>query len=266
MRLISGPRRWLIARPTSSSTDVRSRSPTRTWFGASVRGPAYRRKRVPKEDAWKGSAGRFGSLVVVADGLGSRPHSRVGAIAVCRSAHRAVQELAVTDVPQPSALFARLEAHWHREIAPREPDECSTTVLLSLVHSSGGVLLGQAGDGLIAVRANGVVDPLVADRAGFGNETDALGIAGPPVWHSRWLPSLPAGFRILMASDGVADDLRPELVGGFMAYVEQEFGPLPPAERHRRLCAELRAWPTAGHFDDKTLALHWSGKGHAECS
>jgi serine/threonine protein phosphatase PrpC len=222
---------------------------------------------VAKQDAWRGTAGRFGSLVVVADGLGSRPYGGLGAVAACRAGHRAVRELAMTGIPDPATLFPRIEEHWRRELEPREPAECGTTVLLSLVHASGGVLLGQLGDGLIAIGVGATAEPLVSGRAGFGNETDALGASGrAPAWHSRWLPSPPAGFRILMATDGVADDLSPEHVCGFITELARQFGPLPPPERHRRLCAELRAWPTPGHFDDKTLALHWAERSDDSCS
>lgn len=250
-----------IVLPTSSSTDVEQHSPARPWFGASVRGPGNRRRHVSKQDAWHGTAGRFGSLVVVADGLGSSPHSRDGAIAACRAAHRAVKEVAVPGVPDPATLFARIEEHWQCAIAPLDPSECQTTLLVSLIHSSGGVLLGQIGDGLLAFAADGQVEPLVPDRVGFGNETDALGISGRrPSCCTRWLSSPPTGFQIFLATDGVADDLRPEVVGGFVAYLAGEFAPLPARERHRRLTAELRAWPTPQHFDDKTLALHWSAR------
>ncbi|MFI9552785.1 PP2C family serine/threonine-protein phosphatase [Nonomuraea endophytica] len=236
------------------------------WFGASVRGPGHRHRGMPKQDTWRGTAGRFGSLVVVADGLGSRPHGGLGAVAACRATHRAVQELAMTGIPDPAELFPRIEEQWRRELGPREPTECGTTVLLSLLHRSGGVLLGQVGDGLIAVEAGATAEPLVQRRAGFGNETDALGSGRPPTWHSRWLPSPPAEFRVFMATDGVADDLRPEHIAGFITELAGQFGPMPPAERHRRLCAELRAWPTPGHFDDKTLALHWAERGDESCS
>jgi hypothetical protein len=242
------------------------RSPTRPWFGASVCGPGNRRRHVPKQDTWHGTAGRFGSVVVVADGLGSSRHSRTGAIAACRAAHRAVKEMAASGVPDPATLFARIEEHWRYAIAPLDPAECQTTLLLSLVHSSGGVLLGQIGDGLLALAIGDRAEPLVPDRAGFGNETDALGIPGRrPAGRSRWLPSPPTGFRVLLATDGVADDLRPELVGSFVTYLASQFGQLPPQERHRRLTAELRGWPTPRHFDDKTLALHWAAPDGTSC-
>ncbi|MEV5821175.1 PP2C family serine/threonine-protein phosphatase [Micromonospora haikouensis] len=224
-----------------------------------MRGPAHGRHRVAKQDAWRGTSGRFGSLVVVADGLGSRPHSRLGALAACRAAHQAVRGLSAHEAADPSTLFSRIESCWRAELAPRDPAECSTTVMLSVVHRCGGVLLGQVGDGLVAYGAEHVADRLVRERTGFGNETDALGLPGRrPLWHFRWLPAPPAGFRVLLATDGVADDLRPESLGRFVDHLAQEFGPLPPPERHRRLVAELRAWPTPGHFDDKTLALHWT--------
>ncbi|MEU8143185.1 PP2C family serine/threonine-protein phosphatase [Nonomuraea sp. NPDC048901] len=241
-------------------------SVNRPWFGASVCGPAHRRAGVPKQDAWKGFRGRFGSLVVVADGLGSRAYGREGALAACRAAYRAVRELGAPNLPQPESLFRLLERTWLDEIAPRDPGECSTTVLFSLIHPSGATLLGQIGDGLIVVGGDTTADVLGPEDNTFGNETSGLGMPHlAPVWHSRLLPSLPASSRILLATDGVSDDLHPRALSGFIAELDRDFGPFPPGERHRRLCAALRDWPTAGHYDDKTLALHWRGQDGVTC-
>ncbi|GAA2395483.1 hypothetical protein Cme02nite_55740 [Catellatospora methionotrophica] len=228
------------------------------WFGASVCGPAHRRTGTSNQDAWRGTRGKFGSLVVVADGMGSRPHARLGAQKVCRAAHRAVVEVATEDMPDPELLTRRLEARWREALAPLDAAQAATTVLLSLAHRSGEVLLCQLGDGLIAFTEGGRLEVFVpAD--GFGNETEALGLADRrPQWHVRRLPLLSGGRQMLLATDGVSADLLPGALPGLIDHLSQDFAPLAPRTRHGRLCAQLRAWPTPGHFDDKTLALHWT--------
>jgi hypothetical protein len=61
----------------------------------------------------------------------------------------------------------------------------------------------------------------------------------------------------LLASDGVADDLRPGHIPALMDHLVQHLGPMDRRSRATALRSELRNWPTPGHQDDKTLAMMW---------
>jgi serine/threonine protein phosphatase PrpC len=88
--------------------------------------------------------------------------------------------------------------------------------------------------------------------SGFANETEALGQASSWICHSFRRAD---GDVVVLASDGVADDLLPERIDDFVTWLMDEFAPLPPSQRWRTLQRELMEWPTPRHTDDKTLVV-----------
>ena len=89
----------------------------------------------------------------------------------------------------------------------------------------------------------------------FGNETLALG--APHRIDDWWIAIDPPGRgrTVVLATDGIADDLDPERLDTFVDWLVAEIDGLAPAARWRRICAELRDWPVPRHVDDKTIAV-----------
>lgn len=226
-------------------------------FGASVRGPLHRREGRPNEDAWLHARGRFGSLAVVCDGLGSRPNARAGARAACIAVREAVSLWSKADDAPLSYLPHLVEVLWRLRLHPTAPSSAATTCLLALSTPKGACILGGVGDGLVLVRTGAAIEVIVSERGeDFANETRGLGAStGPRAWTLAALPPADMERVVVLATDGVADDLVPERFDGFCDWLIDSFRPLAPRERHRKLAAELRAWPTPGHLDDKTLAV-----------
>lgn len=226
-------------------------------FGASVRGPLHGREGRPNEDAWLHARGQFGSLAVVCDGLGSRPNARVGAKAACIAVREAVSLWSKADDAPLSYLSHLVEVLWRLRLHPTEPTSAATTCLLALSTLKGKCIVGGVGDGLVLVRTGTAIEVIVGGRGeDFANETRGLGVStGPRSWTLAALPHTNIERVVVLATDGVADDLVPERFDGFCDWLIDSFGSLAPRERHRRLAAELRAWPTPGHLDDKTLAV-----------
>jgi hypothetical protein len=230
-------------------------------YGASVRGPLHRKESRPNEDAWLHTQGRYGLLVVVCDGMGSRPQSRVGARAACVAAREAVAKWAQVDDAPLSYLANLTEALWRLRIHPNKPSDAATTCLLALARRDGEWIVGGVGDGLLAVRTgNGPTSIVVGDRdEGFCNETCGLGVSpGPNAWRLSRLPASPEERVGVLATDGVADDLRPEKLGALCDWLVNDFRVLRPLDRWRMLTNELSSWPTPRHLDDKTLAVLYS--------
>ena len=63
------------------------------------------------------------------------------------------------------------------------------------------------------------------------------------------------GRIVVLATDGVADDLDPERLGAFTDWLTTDVARLAPMARWRRLHQELRDWPVPRHVDDKTVAV-----------
>lgn len=226
-------------------------------FGGSVRGPLHRNEGRANEDAWLRSSGSYGSLIVVCDGMGSKSDARLGARAACQAVREAVVRWSQTIEAPPSYLIHLIEVYWRLCIHPVEPHNAATTCLFALAHRDGTWLIGGVGDGLAVVKNGGELLTVVGDRANaFSNVTEALGISkGARSWKLKKLPATNHDRMAVLATDGVADDLVQEKITGFCEWLVEDFQRVNPLERWRLLVAELRAWPTPRHQDDKTLAV-----------
>ena len=223
------------------------------YFGASVSGPAHRALRKPNEDQWLGASGAFGSLIVVSDGLGSRCRARHGARKACVATLRAVNAWHKDGIGSFDNFVARIEPLWLEEISPFDRSDCAATCLLALAHRDGRTFVAALGDGMAAVRTHGAVERVEHPRAsGFSNETQSLGSGG--VWAKRSFERTEVDIAVL-ASDGVSDDIRPDRLADFVAWLKEDIATLQPKNRWRSLQRELNEWPTPSHLDDKTIAV-----------
>ncbi len=156
----------------------------------------------------------------------------------------------------PDELPRLIEELWLEEIAPATGDDCAATCLFAVVCPDGAVHIGAVGDGLAVVRsADGAVEWVSGPRAGFATDATALGSGA--TWSLRTQPWRP-GDTVVLATDGVSDDLLPDRVGDFAAWLVESFAGLDPVPRLRALRSELTDWPTPRHLDDKTLAVLWA--------
>lgn len=219
-------------------------------FGATVAGPRHRYRREPNQDAWAPLRGRYFRGVVVADGLGSSSHGSRGARFACRATQIALKTWTRTGAPL-ETLGPLIETTWTDLLGDTTARDAQTTCLFGALSPDGYVVLGQVGDGLVAVATESDLVASTPSRHGFGNETHALG--GETGWRMERVP-FPDSAALLLATDGVADDLSPHTTGDFVRHVIGDYGPLPRTTRWRRLAADLHAWPVPCHLDDKTIA------------
>lgn len=228
-------------------------------MGASVRGRAHLQARLPNQDAWHGRLLRSHGLVVVCDGLGSRAHSDRGAQSACIAVAVALQNWQRTPEADPQLLLRLIHALWNIRVGAHGRDACATTCLFAAVLGDGRIMLAQLGDGLVAIRSDAGFVALPDQRKSFGNITTGLGVATDlRDWRLQVLPAVQGNVAILLATDGVADDLVPEQSGAFLDHLVGQYGAMPQAARSRALAATLRAWPTPLSNDDKTLAVLWN--------
>lgn len=172
----------------------------------------------------------------------------------CRAVHDAVRSWHNARTETVEDLVRRIEPIWLQRIAPSAARDCAATCLFALAHASGHVHVAGIGDGMALLRTrDGLLEWVVGPRtSGFANETEALGQSAP--WACRSFAHAD-GSVVLLASDGVADDLLVDRIDGFLTWLMDEFATLSPSRRWRMLRRELTAWPTPGHTDDKTLVV-----------
>lgn len=228
-------------------------------MGASVRGPEHRRTGLPNQDAWMSRLTHGTSLAIVCDGLGSRPHSATGSRAACVAVADAVRHWAAQPTVPPEMLLRLVHALWNVRVHATGRDACATTCLFAVVTKDGRLLLAQLGDGLVMLKTPQGTTTLEPPSDRFGNATTGLGIAADVrEWRFHFEPHFTGAASILLATDGVADDLLPEKRTDFLTFLINQYGEQPALQRSRAIAKQLRAWPTPRHLDDKTVAVLWS--------
>lgn len=223
---------------------------------SSVRGPLHVRNGLPCQDAWLAVADARASLAVVCDGMGSRPRSREGsraAVLAVRDAWRLWQRSPVGTVED---LIRVVEAAWRLRLGHIATDEAATTCLLYAEDGHGRAAQAQLGDGLIARRSpDGAVTVHPSHNEGFGF-TLALGTPHAlSDWSFTLVEPVTRGNVLLLTTDGVSEDLRPDRIGDLATWVVNDLGPLQ--HPGRALARELRNWPVPRHQDDKTILVMW---------
>lgn len=226
------------------------------FIASSVRGPAHIRDDLPCQDAWLAVSNVSACFAVVCDGMGSRPHAKEGARAATLAARDAWRLWKRSPVGTIEDFIRLLEVAWRLRLPAIAPDSAATTCLVYAEDGQGRAAVAQLGDGLIARRhEDGRVLVHPSRSEGFGL-THALGTPHSLAdWSFAITRPLATGETLVLATDGVAEDLDPERLGDLAVWCVDTLGPLP--NPGRRLAAELRNWPVPHHQDDKTLLLMW---------
>jgi serine/threonine protein phosphatase PrpC len=201
------------------------------------------------------------NMICVCDGLGSRGNAKLGARQACRAVTEAAARWlrASGQSPSPLVLLRLVHLYWGLNVLPAAEDDSATTCLFAISTAEHKLLIATIGDGVSAIRTrDGYSQVLGAERETFTNETTGLGLARSTM---EWTVSARAHFApgdcVLLATDGVADDLRPGCIGLLMGHLIDLLGPMHPRARAKALRHELLNWPTPGHQDDKTIAMMW---------
>jgi serine/threonine protein phosphatase PrpC len=223
--------------------------------GTSVIGPAHAEAGEPCQDACVVRGWRGGWIACVADGLGSRHLSGMGARCAVRVALHVLRR-EPNDQQEMRELATRIYRAWLRAVGPERADQAATTLLIAACTAQGHVRTWQLGDGMVLIRARGQVRVLTPPRSGFGNETRALGIDRAwSAWSTNEFVLSQPGDQVILMTDGVADDLDERSLIAFPQALHRHLSGLSRRRVRRWLTHELTHWGTPGHSDDKSLAL-----------
>lgn len=221
--------------------------------GASVRGPAHVADAEGNQDALGLWGWQRGQIAAVCDGLGSRRLSAIGSRLACKATRQVIRSGASWD--DPKALIGQLYRNWLQAL-PIAPSRAPCTLLLAACRPDGDTLVAQLGDGLLIYRAGARFGVLAPERAGFSNETEALGISRAWAdWHVARLRLSAPGDGVVLMTDGISDDLVQTRREAFLRMLKKECGRRSPRQSRIWLRQHLEHWPTEAHGDDKTIAM-----------
>jgi serine/threonine protein phosphatase PrpC len=234
-------------------------------FGASVIGPAHVKTSTPNQDYWMSKHYRWGSVVVVSDGLGSKPHSDHGSMMACLSVVEAAKKYRNCKYNVDDMLNF-ISANWLEKIKPYSASDCAATCLFS-IQIKDEILLGRLGDGMIVAHGRSNKDSFVLDdkkQDSFSNYTNSL---GKDIEASEWesIKIKSSEYKaIVLCTDGVSDDIVGRYVFDFSESFVKEYSNVFFMNRTREIQKMLNHWPVPKHSDDKTIACLFKKEGWDE--
>ena len=225
-------------------------------WGASVIGPLHVKTGLPNQDFWMARRYKWGNVVVVSDGLGSKVHSDHGARAACLAVFDAARSYRHNPDAHIVDVLRLIHANWLIKIAPFSPSDCAATCLF-VIEDKDMITLGSLGDGMIAALGKTKDHHLIISdnkQGSFSNYTRCLQAEfHPDHWQISKIESM-AYHGVVLCSDGISDDLLAERQMPFVQELYSTYADMTPAVRTRDLKRWLTEWPVPGHSDDKTIA------------
>lgn len=225
-------------------------------LGASVVGPSHAGAGRENEDTWASVKATEGAVIAVADGVGSVAHARQGSQAAVDVALQVGQQW-LRRVLEAERIPAAVTAGWAGTVAVGEPGlrDFATTIAVAGVRSDGSTALAWLGDGLVRAEVAGHIFGS-SDHDDIWDATPALNGSIPdPRWQVTEAAGFGVGDGIVLATDGVRDDLRMERVPGLIRAISDAVAASNENAVAARLEDDLAAWATPGHRDDKTIAF-----------
>lgn len=225
---------------------------------ASVRGMLHEQCSIPNQDAYSVKRYKFGTILVVSDGLGSKKHSGYGAKAVGKAVNRAVQiwnGYAEKDI---KLLLPLIVSIWSMEIYPYSQKDCGATCLFAIVANDGHVYLGQLGDGSIYISIEDELQLVRGKEDDFTNLTVCMGgFSSYSDWCLKdvYVGDKPVG--IVMMTDGVSETIIDDKKESFIKLLFKRLSEHENLlKRNNFIYRILAEWNPVSAGDDRTLICY----------
>lgn len=227
--------------------------------GASVIGPAHIKRNIPNQDSFLVKRSRKYTLLVVSDGMGSKPFADVGSAAACRAVLKGVQGMVAgkEGVTSLDALLANIIACWKEMVQPYDPAECSATCLF-VFATKRKILTARLGDGMVCLLGKSTVkDALSSDVKDdtFSNATQALSDSRAASEFEVKVYDRADFCGVVMSSDGISSDMKSGAEIPFARDLYKEIEKKFFWNRRGFLRNMMEKWPVPHHTDDKTIIV-----------
>lgn len=225
---------------------------------ASVRGMLHEQCNIPNQDAYSVKRYKFGTVLVVADGLGSKKYSAHGAKAVGKAVNRAVQIWNGYTQKDIKLLLPLIVSIWSMEIYPYAQKDCGATCLFAIVTNEGHIYLGQLGDGSIYFSIDDTLQLVKKKEDEFTNLTVCMGgFSGYADWCLKDIYVGDKPFGLVMMTDGVSETIIDEKKESFVHLLFKRLSEHENlSKRNNFFYRILSEWNPASAGDDRTLICY----------
>ena len=225
---------------------------------ATIKGP----KKEKLQDALGIINQKYFNLFIVADGLGSSKYSDYGAKKAIIAVEKAANQWRKLEKKDKRVLLQLIHFYWNLLIHDSDFDkkDCLTTCLFAYVDKlNKKIILGQLGDGVLFFESK--EETVLVKSSDDYNFTKSLGYSKSfDDWNIKSLNFDINDFTLLIATDGVSEDLVEGKESEFAKMLIEEMQKLKRNKRNNYLSQLLKNWPTKFHSDDKTICIAWEKK------
>lgn len=225
---------------------------------ASVRGLLHEKCGMPNQDAYSVKRYKFGTILAVSDGLGSRAHAAHGAQAVGKAVDKAVRIWNGYREKDIRLLLPLIVSLWNLEIFPYTQRDCGATCLFAVIAKDGHLYLGQLGDGSIYTAIEDDIRLLREKEDDFTNLTVCMGgFNGYGDWSLRDIIVGEKPFGIVMMTDGVSETIMEDRMEEFIRLLLKRVSSCENlSERNHFIYRILSEWNPVNAGDDRTLICY----------
>ncbi len=219
-------------------------------FGVSLRGKSHIKSEIANQDCFL--CAENGRFIVVSDGVGSAEFSQIGSQMVCK----ATEETTKSETENIYSFIEVLHKHWCEYINKDMSKKFSATCLFC-VEIANQVLIGQLGDGVIAVLFDDESKDLIFEdnkQYSFSNTTDAMSVTlNMDQWKKLNIPKTDIK-AVIACTDGVSDSLKDDKKLTFFRDLYEAYKECSNKKSMEDIREWLEEWPSDSG-DDKTIAF-----------
>ena len=227
---------------------------------ATLRGDSHKKTHMPNQDAVIGRTDKFGTVMAVADGVGSHKYSQYGSRAAVRAVREAFSNFEMGKIPN-SEITKTIFEIFKRNIPQKYLSQSSTTCLFAYLSRQTGLYVGQVGDGLCYIRINGQFTQLKDKEDDFANLVKPLNATKETAkWKTRHFNvNSQDKIELMLATDGISGDIVPGKEEQCLDYYVSKMKTTRSVWRNVVIKQQLRKWNVPGYSDDKTMIVFSKG-------
>ena len=219
---------------------------------ASLIGKSHKSKDLPNQDACFVKNTSNGIVIAVADGVGSDKDSEYAS----QAAVHAVYDIFMQYHPEQVDILGCLICKRFDELMSDAPSRVAgTTCIFCVLLNGTDMFLGQAGDGVCCGFIDNEPFILKNKNSDFANIVCPMFVGcSREAWSIMHFQGV-SSTELMLATDGIADDILPGMEAAFARHLVSELERLPQQDRGAAVMEMLEHWETPNSFDDKTIAL-----------
>lgn len=228
--------------------------------GACVRGEKHIKLRKPNQDAMLIKYTRYGTIITVADGVGSLKKSHYASKVIVKATAKAFVLFEKGKIAR-KEITKTINEIFRQKIRRKYHSSAATTCIFVVLSNLHGLFAGQVGDGMCYVSLNDEKVILKKKVDEFLNTADAISPLDNKIhWTTKHFDiSNDDRIKVMMATDGVSETIIPGMENECLEYYLEEVKDVSKYKRDSVIKNHLINWNVKASTDDKTMIIFSRG-------